>query len=123
MDERAWFLVSVFLMLKALESQEQTQEDSTRIDIAINCFRLALPPSFCLDTLHLIEADDYARRNWIISTHLLLLFFKTLRSSAEHFFLSLLAQAQLFVNELSHVVDPWSVDSISVAHPFIACYS
>jgi hypothetical protein len=70
-DERAWFLVSSFLMATA---HDLSQRDDTRVEKAsfastLDCFSLLLPPSFHLSSRSLTFTEgNIASCNWIIST-------------------------------------------------------
>lgn len=73
-DERAWYLASKCLLKTAQEAQKEGRLSvATRDDLinALGCFKLALPATFNLSSLH-FDNENFTAKNWVISTHLVL---------------------------------------------------
>ena len=75
-DERAWFLVSNFMMRLACElsiQKEVSREAKWELDCALSCFSLSLPETFRATSGPLIFDDGTFRRsNWITATNIML---------------------------------------------------
>ena len=75
-DERAWFLISNFMMRLACElavSKEVSREAKWRMDCALSCFSLSLPEHFRATSGPLIFDDKTFRKsNWITATNIML---------------------------------------------------
>lgn len=71
-DERAWFLVTSFLMAKAADLALQTKttlQDILNFEATLNCFALLLPPNFHLNSArHPFNEANFASQNWVICT-------------------------------------------------------
>ena len=74
-DERAWFLLTNYLLLIAHGLGQQRRPDPQHIkdiEFAVSCYVLILPSQFHLDSSSIIfDAQNFARSNWIISTNLM----------------------------------------------------
>ena len=75
-DERAWFLLSTFLMATAHDLSSRwttTPQDLINFECTLDCFNLLLPPSFHLSSGSLVfNENNFANCNWAISTILML---------------------------------------------------
>lgn len=76
-DERAWFLVSIYLVRVINEMLQLPRGASAQmhkdLDTAVRCFALALPSKFDFSLNHLsFRPEDRQSSGWIISTKLML---------------------------------------------------
>lgn len=75
-DERAWFLLTNFLLLLAHSLGNQRTPDSQLIEdmeTAVACYALLLPPHFHLGAGALVfNSQSFAKSNWIIATNIML---------------------------------------------------
>jgi hypothetical protein len=71
-DERAWFLLSTFLMATAHDLYLRwttTAEDLKSFESTLDCFNLLLPTNFHLSSGCLVFSENnFANCNWVIST-------------------------------------------------------
>lgn len=72
-DERAWFLVTTYLMVRASDLAAQhstaTLENIINFESTLNCFALLLPPSFHLDLIPTpFNESNFAANNWVVLT-------------------------------------------------------
>jgi hypothetical protein len=73
-DERAWFLLSNYIMVQAHDLGQQriiNPQNVKDIEYAVTCFSLLLPDKFHLGSGHLLfDERNYRKSNWIILTQL-----------------------------------------------------
>ena len=72
-DERAWFLLSNYIMAQAHELGQQVNTNSKLVEemeSAVTCFSLILPEKFGIGFDHKVFDWDYRKSNWIILTQL-----------------------------------------------------
>ncbi|KAI1612439.1 fungal-specific transcription factor domain-containing protein [Exophiala viscosa] len=135
-DERAWFLLANCLMASFHDRLQQkhdiSPEEKLTMENEVCCFKLALPPSLRLDidTLTFTPAT-YARCNWIIGIHLMLMATSFMVSgivtsdtddlSALGLGSTALSPMRQRAIDLSRIISLWDTRYISVAHPFLTC--
>ncbi len=77
-DERAWFLLSNYLLLIAHDLgqlRRPSPEDIENIEKAVACYVLVLPPRFHLDSDSepiLFNSENFAQCNWIVCTNVMI---------------------------------------------------
>jgi hypothetical protein len=75
-DERAWFLISNYLMACAHDVERQpsgvSPEGRAELEHALGCFNLTLPSHFHLGSFY-FDHEHVAQSNYILSTHMMLL--------------------------------------------------
>jgi Fungal specific transcription factor domain len=75
-DERAWFLVSVYLVRLGTELFHLPKGASSQMhkdhDTAISCFALVLPSKFDISGGISFDGENWKSSSWIISTHLMI---------------------------------------------------
>lgn len=135
-DERAWFLVANYLMSLIYDLSQQKEgvlaTEKLAMDDEISCLKLSLPSAFNIETEGLtFDGASFGKSNWIIGTHLMLLvasFAASLIGVSDNADLGLSPQnsyhpgaARMRAFELSKIISRWSVEYITVAHPFFSC--
>jgi hypothetical protein len=123
-DERAYFLLCTHLNSSIHEERKQGALKDDRIyqlQMAINCFRLALPGRFHLNNQALLFMEDnYVASNWVLGTHLLLL---SARVALERASIpaNTAERSQIFRTDMLRIVNVWPPEYIAQSHPFICC--
>lgn len=89
-DERAWFLVTTFLMARAADfaspERSSTSQDILNFESTLNCFALLLPQSFQLDFVRApFNEGTFAANNWALLTVFMLHTFVQLPSCTASF--------------------------------------
>lgn len=134
-DERAWFLISNFLMAAvqdvALRGEKISADEKFTIENEITCLKLGLPTIFNIEAdTSLLEHASSSTINWVLGTRLMLLYatlntaglFVTDADKADASRpLSRPDAMRKWTHELSRIVSKWPAAYIPLAQPFLAC--
>ncbi|KAJ4176041.1 hypothetical protein NW767_015575 [Fusarium falciforme] len=118
-DERAWFLLTNFLMAVCYDtysSRHAYPQEQKELADSVMCLNLAITQRFGLE-IHPISfnSERFANSNWIIGMHLMLITARAFVSMMQE------SSAALNIRELSRVVLHWHPEYVSLSHPFLAC--
>lgn len=148
-DARAWFLLSNHLMAFACDAAQQATgipaAEKKELESALCCFDLALPAQFHLSSFH-FDHENFARSNWIVSTHLMIqmqvvpilcrfvllishrsrICMGIVKVSEDKSSLGAIEMANSAImnqvaSELLRITNIWSAEYIPMNLPFIAC--
>ncbi|KAH8808972.1 fungal-specific transcription factor domain-containing protein [Xylogone sp. PMI_703] len=124
-DERAWFLVSLFLMRLASEgSFGRLNEDKEDLRAGLENFALLLPHRFQLGhTMLLFDESDFAHSNWVIQT---LLMVHTASSITDpHMSIYERSRTALLSprgpDMFFRTIRAWPLEYIALCCPFVVC--
>lgn len=146
-DERAWFLLTNFLLLVAHDLGQQRKPDPQLIEdieSAVACYALLLPPRFHLNSGSIFfDSEHFRNSNWIISTNIMLQGCRTFihflsdstssdacSPSTNHLLAPLAAGAQFgerkkdyrpYADQVFRTIRIWSPEYIPYHTPLIGC--
>ncbi|KAF9887532.1 hypothetical protein FE257_010110 [Aspergillus nanangensis] len=125
-NTRIWFIACEYLMSLVHEQIYQgtpSEDEIQQWKTVLSCFRLALPPAFCLnlDTF-VYDVGDVDEMNWVILTHLLLLFRQfELEFAVGDTTSCPTITAAGHAQRIQHIISSWSPEYIQLSHPFAGC--